>query len=277
MEWIDFCKSHIDELASIYYQRMGVPLNLEHPTTFTEKMQWLKIYDSTYMKTYCSDKFTLHKYCEQVLHTNLCIPILTWFDRVDKFTTTGLPDGFVIKCNHGSGYNIIHKPHTSFNQTDAVKKLTRWMAQDFSLRNGCELHYKMIPRKIIVEPYMNDGHDDLVDYKFYCFNGMPLFCQVITDRHTHERISHYTDGWIYAPQYDWVEFESINNLPMPEFYTDMIDISKKLSKPFKLVRVDFYVIHHQLYLGELTFTPNSGFHHFKDPKTNLVLGEQLKL
>jgi hypothetical protein len=151
------------------------------------------------------------------------------------------------------------------------------MTQDFSTKNGSELHYKLIPRKVLIEPYMNDGHADLVDYKFYCLNGIPVFCQVITDRNTNEHISHYTNDWTYAPQYDWVEFESDPTIEKPEFYNTMLEYSRILSADFKLVRVDFYVINHTLYLGELTFTPNSGYHHFKDPSTDIYLGNLLQL
>lgn len=277
MEWVEYCKQYIPSLEKIYLTRMGKPLNLNNPRTFTEKMQWLKIYDSTFLKTYCTDKITVHKYCKAKLGKDLFIPLIGTYDNANQIPFGKLPNGVVFKCNHGSGYNIICRPNNSVN-TDGIKSaLTAWLNEDFSTRNGHELHYTLIPRKILIEPYMNDGHLDLVDYKFYCINGTPIFCQVISDRHTHETVSHYTDGWKYAPQYDWVEYDSLNNIECPPFYQEMIDISKKLAADFKLVRVDFYVIGSKLYLGELTFTPNSGFHHFKNPNTDFALGEQLRI
>lgn len=277
MEWINYCKQYIPLIEKTYFERMHKPLHLDNPSTFTEKIQWLKIYDSSFIKTYCTDKITVHRYCKHKLGRDIFIPILRTFDSIEQIKFNELPNGVVFKCNHGSGYNIICKPHTTFDQENVKLKLTRWMNEDFSARNGCELHYKLIPRKILVEPYMNDGHADLVDYKFYCINGTPLFCQVISDRNTHERISHYTDGWTYAPKYDWTEFESLPNIPCPAFYQEMLSISKKIATEFKLVRVDFYVIENQLYLGELTFTPNSGFHHFKNQSTDKELGDMLQI
>lgn len=277
MEWIDYCKQYIPILEQTYLKRMSKPLNLTNPTTFTEKMQWLKIFDSTYLKTYCTDKITVHKYCKAILGKDLFIPILGIYERAEDIQFNSLPDGVVFKCNHGSGYNIICKPNELRN-TDTIKNtLTKWLSEDFSSKNGCELHYKLIPRKILIEPYMNDGHADLIDYKFYCFNGRPLFCQVISDRHTNETVSHYTDGWKYAPQYDWIEYNSLSNIPCPKFYDEMLSISAKLAAGFNLVRVDFYVINNTLYLGELTFTPNSGFHHFKNSNIDKILGAQLKI
>jgi hypothetical protein len=277
MEWLDLCKQYIPEIQATYLKRMGKPLNLDNPQTFTEKMQWLKIYDSTFLKTYCTDKITVHRYCAAKLGRDIFIPILRVFDNTEQINLDNLPNGIVFKCNHGSGYNIICRPNESINIVSVKSKLSKWLNEDFSTRNGVELHYKLIPRKILIEPYMNDGHLDLVDYKFYCINGTPIFCQVISDRNTHETISHYTDGWKYAPQYDWVEYDSLPNIPRPDFYTEMLSIASRIAADFKLVRVDFYVIANTLYLGELTFTPNSGFHHFKQPSIDIELGNMLKL
>ena len=60
----------------------------------------------------------------------------------------------------------------------------------------------------------------------------------------------------------------------------MIDYAKILSNDFKFVRVDFYEINNQVYLGELTFTPNNGFIKFNNDKkyhTSEYLGQLLTL
>lgn len=277
MEWLEYCKSYIPLICAKYNRSMGRQLNIDHPVTFTEKMQWLKIYDSTFFKTFCTDKITVHRYCKAKLGHDIFIPILQTYDTPDEIDFKSLPNGVVFKCNHGSGYNIICKPDQPIDKDAIKKKLGYWLSQDFSTKNGYELHYMPIPRKILIEPYMNDGHADLVDYKFYCIGGRPIFCQVISDRNTHETISHYDLKWNYAPEFDWVEFDSLSNLPKPKFYDEMLRISTKIAQDFKLVRVDFYVINDTLYLGELTFTPNSGYHHFKNNKMDAHLGNLLSL
>ena len=62
MEWIKFCEKYIPKLEATYLRNCGSKLNLKHPTKFTEKVQWLKIYDSTFLKTYCADKINIHDY-----------------------------------------------------------------------------------------------------------------------------------------------------------------------------------------------------------------------
>lgn len=278
MNWLEFCKSKIEELKQIYKNRMCKTLNLIEPKLFTEKQQWLKIYDSSFLKTFCTDKITVHDYVKEKIGKDICIPILKTYNTPEEIKLEDLPNQFVIKCNHGCKMNIIVKDKSKLNVKELKQKLYKWLNEDYSEHNAFELHYKNIPHKILVEEYKeNEGHEDLTDYKFYCFNGNPLFCQIITDRHTNEKMSHYDMNWNYKPELDWIMFNSISNLKKPKQFDKMIEYAKILSKDFKLVRVDFYEINDTIYLGELTFTPYSGFQKFKNSNTDLKLGKILKL
>lgn len=278
MEWLEYCKSFIPKLKANYQRMMGKPLNLENPKTFTEKLQWLKIYDSTFLKTYCTDKILVHNYCEMKLGKDLCIPILATFNKPEEIDLSKLPNRFVIKCNHGCKMNIIVKDKSKLNFDDVKHKLNNWLKEDFSQHNGCELHYKNIHHKILIEEYKeNSGHSDLTDYKFYCLNGKPIFCQVIEDRHSNITFSHYDMNWKYSPEYDWKEYRSNSNIKKPEQFNQMIEYAKILSEDFILARPDFYVIDGEIYLGEITFTPNSGYHHFVNCDTDVKLGNLLKI
>ena len=278
MEWLDYCKSFIPKLKANYQRMMGKSLNLENPKTFTEKLQWLKIYDSSFLKTYCTDKITVHDYVQEKIGKDICIPIIATYNKPEEIDLSKLPERFVIKCNHGCKMNIIVKDKSKMNFNDIKQKLNKWLGEDFSQHNGCELHYKNIPHKILIEEYKeNSGHSDLTDYKFYCLNGQPIFCQVIEDRHSNITFSHYDMNWKYSPKYDWKEYRSNPNIKKPEHFDKMIEYAKILSKDFILARPDFYVIDGKIYLGEITFTPNSGYHHFVNKNTDLELGILLKL
>lgn len=278
MAWKEYCLTFIEKCKANYRRMIGKDLNLSSPKTFTEKMQWLKIYDSTFLKTFCTDKITLHNYCEAKLGKDICIPLLGTYRTPDEIDFAKLPNAFVIKCNHGCKMNILVQDKSQLNVSQVKQRLNRWLLQDFSNVNGCELHYRPIPHKILIEEYKeNSGCADLTDFKFYCFNGKPLFCQVITDRHSKMMLSHYDMNWTYAPQYDRKEYSSVNNIPKPKTFDEMLKYSEILSADFKFCRCDFYEIDGKVFLGELTFTPNSGYHHFKDDNTDLFLGEQLKL
>lgn len=278
MKWADYCKTKVNDLKTIYRVRMHRPLNLEKPELFTEKQQWLKIYDSSFLKTYCTDKITVHDYVKDKLGKDICIPIIKTYDNPDEINLNELPNQFVIKCNHGCKMNIIVKDKSKLNFASVKQTLNKWLNTDYSLHNACELHYRNIPHKILIEEYKeNQGHSDLTDYKFYCFNGNPIFCQVITDRHSGERMSNYDMEWKYRPEYDWVMYKSLSDLPKPKHYDLMIEYARKLSADFKLVRVDFYEVNDEVYLGELTFTPYSGFQKYRNPLMDKQLGDMLKL
>ena len=277
MAWVDYCKQFIPLIKQEYSRRMGKPCDIDRPRTFTEKIQWMKVYDSTFTKSYCTNKITLHQFCKRILNNDLCIPIVSTCRSTTELDFNTLPKQCVIKCNHGCKMNYIVHDSSRINIASCKQLLSNWLQQDFSMAYGYELHYKLIPHEILVETYMNDGHDDLIDYKFYCFNGTPLFCQVIQDRHRNMTLSHYDVNWNYAPKYDWVEYASRSDVRRPKLYSDMIAISSQLAQPFKFVRVDLYEINHRIYLGELTFTPNSGYHKFRTTSTDSELGELLKL
>ena len=151
MEWLNYCKSFIPKLKAYYKQMMHMDLNLENPVLFTEKQQWLKIYDSSFLKTYCTDKITVHDYVISKLGKDICIPIFKTYNSPEEIKLEELPNQFVIKCNHGCKMNIVVKDKTKFNFNAAKQTLNKWLKEDFSQHNGCELHYKNIPHKILIE------------------------------------------------------------------------------------------------------------------------------
>lgn len=277
MEWMNYCASMADKIKDEYRKKMGKGVDLKNPKTFTEKLQWLKLYDSNHLKTFCADKITIHDYCKMKLGKDICIPILNTYNSPNDIEWNKLPNKFVIKCNHGSGYNIIVEDKNSIDKEKICALLNKWLKENYGLI-GYELHYCLITPKILIEEYkQSKNQKDLIDYKLFCFNGEPKFWQIITDRRDNEKISHYDMFWNYAPFYDWKKYNSVDNIEKPEKYKEMIDIAKKIAKDFKFVRVDFYIIDSQIYLGELTFTPADGFQIFKNENTDLEIGKMLNL
>lgn len=277
MDFKEFCISKKDEVKKQFRMMMGYELNIENPKTLSEKINWLKIYDSNFLKTFCTDKLLVRDYVENKIGENLFFPILGIYNKFEDIDFSKLPKDFVIKCNHGSGMNIIVK-NGVLNKTDIKQKLDKWMQSDFLKFN--EFHYKPIQKKIFIEEYMeNVGKTALTDYKFACFNGEPKFCQIINGRYTNLRLNYYDLD--FNPQYNI----SRNDHPAdysikdekPKNWNLMIEYAKMLSNDFKFVRVDFYEIDGKLYLGELTFTPGAGYLKYKNKNTDLEFGNLLKL
>ena len=281
MTWEEYCISQLPLAKRMYQKYMKRTWDFKNPTTLSEKLWWLAIYDSTMLKSFCADKITLHDYSIMKLGEDICVPIIAEYNKPEDIDFNTLPNKFVIKCNHGSGYNIIIKDKHTINKSDIYRKLHTWMNEDYSLKHYCELHYKNIPHKIFIEEYMeNKGKTALTDYKVHCFNGNPKFCQVITERFTNALHFNYYD-------LDFKPMLNVSRNDHPADYSKldkppynwalMLQYAAKLSKDFKYVRVDFYEIDGKIYLGELTFTPNGGNIQYKNKQTDIEFGKWLKV
>ena len=51
-KWLEYCLSQKENVKRRWREMMHRDLDLENPKTLTEKIQWLKIYDSNLLKTY---------------------------------------------------------------------------------------------------------------------------------------------------------------------------------------------------------------------------------
>lgn len=277
-KWIEYCLSMKPKVVERFKQLMKKDCNIENPKTLTEKIQWLKIHSSSFLKTYCSDKITVRNYCKEKLGKDYFIPIIGIYDNFSEIDFSKLPDNYVLKTNHGSHTNIIVK-NKKIDVNRAKHNFEKWLSKDWTWW-GYEMAYKLIPRKIFIEQYMNDGHADLIDYKFLCFNGEPKFCQVISDRHgKNKHLNYYDMNFTQCKDISRKDFPANYNIvdEKPINFDEMKIISKKLSEDFDFVRVDFYEINGQIYLSELTFYPGAGYFNYEDDLTDLKLGNYLTL
>lgn len=259
-------------------KKIGLNLNLDNPITIQDKINWMKLYDSTPLKTKCADKIQVHEYCKEKLGVDICIPILKIYNSTEEIKWSELPKKFVIKCNHGSGMNIIVRDKDKLDIPGTVEKLKKFMADDFAFHVGYEMHYHDIPHKIFVEEYKEDENqkNSLIDYKFWCFDGDPKF-MTIGDGNGHGGFKYY-DMNFFSIDIKRTDYKELPWEPeKPKNFDVMIEYARKLSSDFPLVRVDFYEINGKLYLGELTFTPGAGFFKFTKPKYDRLLGEMITI
>jgi len=259
-----------------YKKRTGKVLNLENPQSFNEKIQWLKLYDNSPLKTMLADKYLVREWVKQQIGEEYLIPLLGIWNNFDEIDFDKLPDKFVLKANHGCAWNIIVKDKSKFDKKKAKKKFNKWMKRNYAYKAGLELQYKDIPPKIIAEQYIVDKNGELNDYKVLCFNGKPEFIWIDQGRYAHRTENIYDINWNLQPFLLTYE-NSKEPVPKPANLSKMIDFAKKMSKDFHLVRVDFYDVDGKLYFGEMTFTSASGVDVFKPEEYNLKLGQMLKL
>lgn len=236
----------------------GRKLDIENPKTYTEKLQWLKLYNRKPEYTMMSDKYLVRNYVENKIGEKYLIPLLGVWDSVDEINIDDLPNQFVLKTNHDSGSIIICKDKKIFDWKYARKTLRKALKTQYYWKSR-EYNYYNINRKIIAEQYMVDKKDgELRDYKFYCFNGEPKFIQVDVGRFSNHIENFYTLQWEFIP----VEWGVPNNKDIiknkPEKLDEMIRLAINLSRGIPHVRVDFYIVNGNVYFGELTFHSSGG-------------------
>lgn len=245
-------------LSGIYYRiLLHKRLRLKSPETLNEKLQWLKLnyFPNAPLAIQCTDKYQVRGYVEEKgLGTTLTGLLGVW-ECVEDIDWDMLPERFVLKCTHGCAYNILCKDKSSFDRDDAKLKLRKWLKEDFAAFN-VEPHYgKIHPRRIICEEYLGDV---VIDYKFFCFHGMPGFFYVSSDL-VHDRQAEMgffnMDGSKIPLIRD--DYRDIGSIEMPQCLPDMIEAAKTLSQDFPFVRVDFFLVGNSYRFAELTFTPAS--------------------
>lgn len=265
-------------LRRIFKVKLGYDLNLENPKTFNEKLQWLKLHDRNPLYTTLVDKYEVKKWVAERIGEEYIIPTLGVYNEYSEIDFDALPNQFVMKCTHDSGGVVIVKDKTSFNKKFAEKKLRSALKRDFYLP-GREWPYKNVARKIIVEKFMcNEEMAELIDYKLMCFNGKVLYTFVCSERFSSDglKVTFFDNNWNVMP-FERHYPKSQKLIPKPKQFSEMIKIAETLAANIPFVRVDLYDISGQIYFGEMTFYPGSGFEEFNPKEWDEKLGKLISL
>ena len=253
--------------------------NLKNPRSFNEKIQWIKLYDRNPLMTSYADKYEVRKIVEKKIGSHILNELYGVFESPDEIDFDSLPESFVLKATHGSGWNIIVRSKSVLEVEKAKKKMKRWLGRNFYTKKR-EWAYKDIPPRIICEKYMENKDGSLNDYKFYCFNGKPLFMQVDFDRYSgHSRA-------FYNPEWQKLDFFIAKSGEVrrceeehkrPDSLTDMVEIASALSSDFAFARVDLYEVNGKTVFGEVTFYPKNGGGRFSPEYRDTEFGDLLRL
>jgi len=257
-----------------FHQTFGTELDLMNPQTFSEKVQWRKLYDHNMIYSTLTDKYAVREWIRNKIGEEYLIPLLGVWERAEDIDFDTLPDQFVLKTNNASSTNIIVRDKKQLQASEVRETLNYWLQLPFWAVSG-EQHYKAIPPKILAESLISvTDSEDLPDYKFFCFHGEPCYCQIDVDRyHGHKRVIMSMD-W-QREEWSMDEFLRYNGtVEKPLNFEKMTELARKLSEDFSFVRVDLYNVHGTIYFGEMTFTPGSGLEHISPVEYDLILGQK---
>lgn len=255
----------------------GHKLNLYSPVRYTEKLQYLRLlkYPHNDLVSKAASRVGLREYAKEKGFAANLVEIYGVFNSFCEIDFNILPKSFVIKCNHGSGFNEIVYDKEIINYPALKKKFDKWMRTDYGSKT-IEPHYSKIEHKIIIEELLLENGHLPTEYKIHVFNGTAKYMYIVTGR---DNEIHYNNYYIDWTPFDGAQFNhwtsSEKEIPIPENWDKAVMISETLAKEFPFVRVDLYIINNKIYISEMTFTPAKGTLTFKDDKVDFEIGDWL--
>lgn len=275
-----YIKQDVAYLKDLYYKRTGDVLSLSNPQTFNEKLQWLKLYWRNSRAYQYADKYYLPQILKDIGLEDLIPERIGVFNNASQIDFQQMPQSFVLKASHASGYNLIVTDKALVDE-NRTRKVFEKLLQIRYYALKYEWPYEKIIPRIICEPLIHVSSLWPIDYKFHCFNGQVRFCEIlnaIPDQATlEEPIELIVDkefkhlGFSFG--YDNCAFYQKS----PDF-NRMVKYAEALSKPFPYVRVDLLNISSGIVkLGEFTFFPGAGYDCISPKQFQMELGNWLKL
>ena len=262
-----------------YKRATGRTLDLRHPVTFNDKIQWIKIHDRKSEYTVMADKLAAKKFVSDKVGSEYVIPLLGSWARIEEVELNNLPQKFVLKTNHDSGGLVICHDKFSFNWENAKEKLANSLAHNYYW-NHREWVYKNIRPCVLAEPLLEpkDG-DEVIDYKFLVFNGVAKAMFVATNRHRPggAKFNYYDMEWNPIPVVQPHHLPNPIPPKKPQHFGKMIELAETLSVGTYLLRVDFYEIDGKVYVGEMTFYPDAGIEPFIPSSYEFLFGSWIHL
>lgn len=254
-------------------------LNLKNPTRYTEKLQYLRlyVYPKDDLVSRCAGRVTVRDYLKEKGYEDILIPCLGVYDNFDDIDFSSLPDSFVMKCSHASGWNMIVKDKANLNIKEARKKFKKWLKKDYG-KWTVERHYSKIKPQIIIEEFIGQKDELPTEYKLHVFNGKSKNLYIVTGRGVDIR---YTQVYVDWTPFDGSQFNGWKKADIcperPQNFDEIIKIANDICQPFPFVRADFYDINGKIYFSEMTFTPAKGTLILDDDNADFLMGEWLDI
>lgn len=265
-----------------YKRKYGIKIDIDHPSTFYEKINYLKHNYFDDQQTFLTDKFRVKEYLAnhgdgEVIPKALfsCKNIRDfkkWFyDNKERCNR------FVVKTNHSCGDVYIYSNGVFRRKYGVVIKNPRTVVRmlkiglKYNHYYTCfEKNYKDIEPLIFVEEYIN--MDNAVEYEFMTNYGEIKFVNVVTKRQSLEKNETlFDETWCPIVETN----EKFNIKPKNEQY--MISFIKKYVSSFPFCRVDFIETKNGLYFCEFTFVKSGGIGYFKPDGLNDTLGKLIDI
>lgn len=235
-------------LCTLQFWRMnGYWPNFMHPHTFSEKLWSSMLHERDPLFTLMCDKLRVRDYIADKVGREYLVPLLWTGDRPEEIPFDELPLKYVIKTNHGCGYNIIVQDKMLLDQEKTKRQLRGWLSENFGADTflGIAWGYKNIKPAIIIESFIEENGKTPTDYKCWCFAGRIEFISLHFDRfENHATLSfdrNFEPGGLSFP----LPFYS-SEYKRPSNYKEIIRVAESLAEEFDFMRVDLYNVENRI-------------------------------
>jgi len=256
-----------------YYGYHGKLPDLDNPRTFNEVILWYKLFYHDPLMTVAADKYEVRRLVEQRGLSHTLNDLYGVYQDVDQIDLDNLPDRFVLKASHGWNMNIICRDKSTLDWTKESQRMRKWLKINWYWK-GKQWAYKDIPPRIVCEKFLhNKEHNDLLDYKFYCYNGKPEVLFICAGRQSKGGVRYdaFDMDWNRIPVHKGKPAANLN-VARPDDFDEMLEVVRSLCAGFPFIRVDLYKVEGKIIFGELTFYPDNGKVPFSPPEYNTFFG-----
>lgn len=262
-------------LKLMYLIRFGRKLHLENPVSFNEKLNWMKLHYHNPLLPRLADKYAVKAFVSERIGAEYVVPCLGVWDKAEAIDFDALPERFVLKCTHDSGGVFLCRDKASFDRAEAVRQIG-WKLRKNYFSPLREWVYKDIPSRVLADKFMDDGHEGvLLDYKFWCFGGVPCYMYITVKNDDVFENFYDMDFNPVAIDHGFRRMEP--EFEKPRSFDLMKELAARLSAGLPFVRVDFFEIGGKPYFGEFTFYDWGGMQPFADFRQDIELGQLIKI
>ena len=255
----------------LFRLRTGKKANLKEPKTFNENVLARKVYGDEYKLARYTDKYEVRAYVKKKIGAEYVVPALGVWDSVESIDPATLPQSFVLKATHGSGWNVIVKDKTSFDVVRDCKQLKSALSQNYYHKSR-EKNYKDIPPRILCEEYVaTRSTKGLIDFKVYCFYGKAKFFEITyTENGMQHQTLFYLDFSPVGMENGHAEADVSQGIR--EYKDRILGLAETLAAEFEFVRADFYIADDRIYFSELTFHSGGGIRPIRPRAVDEAMG-----
>lgn len=254
-------------------------LNLKNPVRYTEKLQYLRLFVYPYDQKYSdlAGRVLVREHIKNLGYEHLLIPIYGVFDKFDDIDFNKLPNKFVMKCSHASGFNEIVLDKNKIDLKSLKMKFDKYLRTDKG-KIWVERHYSHIKPQIIIEKYLEEKNKLPTEYKIHVFNGKAKYLYVVRDRGIDIR---YDNLYIDWTRFDGAQFNGWKSGDItpekPQNFDELVKIAENIAKDVVFCRVDLFDVNGKIYFNEMTFTPAKGTLIFDDDNADFEIGKWLDI